>query len=597
MATFALVIGLAALLATSSAQSNNERVWSSVAFIYHGETTPARGVYTTRSITPIGAHQMFAQGSVFRARYLVDGNTTGETVDHATIQGVEPLAIDGSQTSVITTNDGYISTSAMAFMQGLYPPVDLAVANSAGGLRAAALANGTVIDYPLNGYQYPDINTLSTLDPDFIWINGKATCSNYYASILNFTDDPWAQQLHDQTLPFYQRLWHGIFAGAFPLSMASFFYATDLYEYAAYQYAHDNSTHSQMNQVDLAMLALYAGIQQRDLNGNLSASGGGDGDMIRAIAGRTLAAKVLSYLKLNMASKGSSNKLNLMVGPFDPMIAFFALAGLVDGPSADNFQTIPNPGSAMVFELFSNGGNGSYPAMREMWVRFLYRNSSLPGARFVEYSLFGNGNSRSTLRFNDFASGMQGISLDGVSSWCNTCGSINLFCSGLTSNSGGYPGSPATSGGSGSDSNYNDNSNKIDPVVAGVIGAAVTCGVAGLVLLASILLGFVRLSSSRDRRNSSSLGGGFKGADKMTSDNDLSYAKGGVRHERTGSWELRNGGKGTEQGVTSVTDAGSGAAVVRSKDRVATSRTRSFDEERDDISVMGASPVEPRQGL
>ena len=167
MATFALVIGLAALLA--SAQSDNRRVWSSVAFVYHGETTPARGVYTTRSLTPIGAQQMFAQGSVFRARYLLDGNTTGEAVDRATIQDMEPLAIDGSQTSVISTNDGYISTSAIAFMQGLYPPVNLAVADSAGGLRAAALANGTLIEYPLNGYQYPDINTLSTLDPDFIW--------------------------------------------------------------------------------------------------------------------------------------------------------------------------------------------------------------------------------------------------------------------------------------------------------------------------------------------------------------------------------------------------------------------------------------------
>ncbi|OIW27189.1 phosphoglycerate mutase-like protein, partial [Coniochaeta ligniaria NRRL 30616] len=529
-------------------QSSNERVWSSVAYIYHGETTPARGVYTTQSLTPVGAQQMFAQGSMFRARYIVDGNYTDEessVTTHATIQGMEPLAIDSDQTSAISTNDRYISTSAIAFMQGLYPPVDLAVANSAGGLRAAALANGSLVDYPLNGYQYPDIDTLSTLDPDFIWINGKATCSKYYESVLNFTDDPVVVEMHDQTLNFYQRLWDAIFSSAFPLSMASFYYANDLYEYAAYQYNHDNTTHSKMTSVDLAMLALYAGIQQRDLNGNLSASGAVQGDMIRAISGRTLAAKVLAGLKLNMASRGSSNKLNLMFGSFEPMIAFFALSGLVNGPSADNFEQLPNPGAAMVFELFSNGGNGSYPAAHDLWVRFLYRSSSIAGTPFVEYSLFGNGNSQAEMRYSDFASGMQAIALDGIAAWCNICGSINLFCSGLSSNSGGSSGLPSTSYSSGA------GIGRINPVVAGVIGSAVSSGLAGLLLFALVWLGFVRFSASRRDRRLGTLGG-FKGAEKMASDNDLSYAKSGARHERTDSWELRNGAKATEEGRATV---------------------------------------------
>lgn len=171
MATLALVVSLAALIVSSSGQSNDERVWSSVAYIYHGERTPARGgVSTTPSLTPFGAQQMFAQGSAFRARYLVDDNTTDESVaTSALIQAIEPLALDNSQTSAISTNDSYISTGAIAFMQGLYLPANLNVAQSAGGLQAAVLANGSIIEAPLNGYQYPSIETLSTLDPDFIW--------------------------------------------------------------------------------------------------------------------------------------------------------------------------------------------------------------------------------------------------------------------------------------------------------------------------------------------------------------------------------------------------------------------------------------------
>jgi hypothetical protein len=76
----------------------------------------------------------------------------------------------------------------------------------------------------------------------------------------------------------------------------------------------------------------------------------------------------------------------------------------------------------------------------------------------------------------------------------------------------------------------------------------------------------------------------------MASDNDLSYAKGGVRHERTGSWELRNGAKKSAEdgGAVATGDAG----VVVDKGR-ASSRARSVDD--DAISVMGATPVEPRQ--
>ena len=388
-------------------------------------------------------------------------------------------------------------------------------------------------------------------------------------------------QVHDQTLPFYQRMYDDIFSDAFPPSMGSFFYATDLYEYAAYLWNHDNRTHTKITSEDFGLLAMYAGVQQQALIGNLSVSGNQQGDMIRAISGRTLAAKVLANLKLNMASHGNTNKLNLMFGSFDPMVAFFALAGLVNGPSADNFEELPKPGAAMVFELFSNGGNGSYPAARDLWVRFLYRNSSLPGTPFIEYSLFGNGNAQSVLPYADFTSGIRAIALDGVAAWCNTCGSINLFCSGLKSNSDGSSGLPSVDGTTGS------NSGRLDPAVAGAIGAAVTCGVVGLLFLAAVLLGFVHVSTSRDRRNSSL--GGFKGAEKMASDNDLSYAKSGVRHERIGSWELRNGAKATEEGV-----AAPEAGAVVDKGR-ASSGARSVDD--DAISVIGATPVEPRQSV
>jgi len=101
--------------------------------------------------------------------------------------------------------------------------------------------------------------------------------------------------------------------------------------------------------------------------------------------------------------------------------------------------------------------------------------------------------------------------------------------------------------GSGSDSGSSSpapstSSNEVSPQVAGVIGAAVTIGVIVLAIAAAVLFGGLRVHRSGDKRITSSFGG-FKGAEKLASDTDLTIAKGGagpsiVRHERVGSWEL-----------------------------------------------------------
>jgi hypothetical protein len=51
-----------------------------------------------------------------RQRYL--NGTTGSVVN-----GMKSSAIDNSQLYILGTDDDFVSTSAMAFMQGFYPPV------------------------------------------------------------------------------------------------------------------------------------------------------------------------------------------------------------------------------------------------------------------------------------------------------------------------------------------------------------------------------------------------------------------------------------------------------------------------------------------
>lgn len=141
-------------------------VWSSFAYILHGERTPLATSSLSATLTTYGAQQMFAQGQMFRDRYLTsststdDGNVTGSFP----IVGLSRRALDNSQLDIMTNTDTFNVASAMAFMQGLYPPTPDAFVENDGGRNASTLSNGSVVDFPLDGYQYPNIQATSALD-------------------------------------------------------------------------------------------------------------------------------------------------------------------------------------------------------------------------------------------------------------------------------------------------------------------------------------------------------------------------------------------------------------------------------------------------
>jgi len=162
-------IATAQLLGLSSAQSSDEHVWSSVAWILHGERTPIWGLTPSPALTPIGAQQMFGQGSLLRSRYLQNIMDLDDEAGRAPIVGIERNAIDNTQLSIMTNTDEFMVTSAQAFAQGLYPPLLQVFSNSTGGMEGAMLPNGSIVNFPLGGYQYPSIRTFSILDHESIW--------------------------------------------------------------------------------------------------------------------------------------------------------------------------------------------------------------------------------------------------------------------------------------------------------------------------------------------------------------------------------------------------------------------------------------------
>ncbi|KAI1456502.1 phosphoglycerate mutase-like protein [Annulohypoxylon moriforme] len=581
MASYSLATLVAAfsLVGEALAISTNETVWSSFSYVLYGERTPLQAQLAP-SLTPLGAQQLYSQGALFRARYLSpNANLSAEEnaiTTNSPISGIEVQALDNSQLSIYSTTDDYVVGGALAFLQGLYPPITRTFASNNGGENASVLANGTMIDYPLDGYQYPNILTIPVTDMSSVWLEGHAACAEYWASSNDFRSSTIGQEMYNSTLNFYQRTFSEVFPGAIANSMLNFDYAYDLYDYAQYQYDHNETAQQTLNVNRLAILQSLANIQQFDLNGNLSASGSQEGDMIRAISGRMLAARIVAQLSAHIHSGGTANKMTLLFGSFEPFLAFFALSNLSDTASTGLFRQIPLPGSAMVFELFSTTNDISYPSEAELWIRFLYRNGTDADAPMMEYPLFGLGNSETRMRWSDFQESIATFSIQDISDWCNLCGSVTLFCSALGETSGTSSGSLSSGGASGSAS--------VSPAVAGVIGALTTIAVFLAAGLVAFVFGGLRIRrggvSEADRRRSSL--GGFKGAEKMASDHDVSIARTGVRHERVGSWELGGPGSVTVPPRAATSEDGPSAFFGAS-----------LKHDDDEESILGAKPVHP----
>lgn len=161
------------LVYSRSVQAVDETVWSAFAYVLNGERTPLHGPGTAQGrLTSLGAQQMLSQGSLLRTRWLTNGTSAGKDTNATTIApiaNIEKRAIDNDQLSIYSSRDDHVTAGALAFMQGLYPPQTQTFAVNNGGINASVLANGSLVDFPLDGYMYPNIQTLSLSDSESVW--------------------------------------------------------------------------------------------------------------------------------------------------------------------------------------------------------------------------------------------------------------------------------------------------------------------------------------------------------------------------------------------------------------------------------------------
>ncbi|KAJ5587287.1 Histidine phosphatase superfamily clade-2 [Penicillium hispanicum] len=539
LAIVALILPFPALIA---AQDYTETVWGVFAYTIHGDNTPdVLAGPRPRSLSDYGASQLLTAGSAFRARYVASAGTSNST--ESAIQYISSIILDSRDVSVLSTTEQYDVASAIAFMQGLYPPPNLS--NS-----TEALANGSTYTSPFNGYQYPQIMTLGEADPQSVLVAGSAECDMHQAAEYEYQVSNEAQEIIQETDGFYANLWHLVLSGVYDESSATYANAVDISDYVEYEALHNKTALMQLSTDDirrarwLADRYTWATNAQDTTSSNQSFIGAAS-----PIAGQTLAASIAQAFNLNIEAFGTQQKMTLLFGSDEPAVALASLIGLASDRQP-NFYSRPAKGASLVFELFSfeaDEVDPSYPGSDNLYVRFFLHNGTDSATKFTPYPLFGNGPSQTYMRYSEFESELETFSVQSTQEWCLRCNSPSLFCTGVLESHDSAP----------------KGKKRMAPAVAGVIGAVIMLAIIGT----AAAIGFF-LCGLRKRMGHKPSTGGFKGNDKLASDTDVSFrnpiwgmsktAEAGQQdelaageviargHERVGSWELGQAKNGVD---------------------------------------------------
>ncbi|RAL14033.1 uncharacterized protein BO97DRAFT_412823 [Aspergillus homomorphus CBS 101889] len=495
-----------------SAQTLKEQVWAVFAYTLHGDSIPT-ALPRESVVTPYGASELYAAGSAFRDRYIAINSA--DVSPSTRIERISSYVLADEDIDILTTTDASVIASAQAFMQGLYPNLNETY-DSQFFDPIFHMSNGSVTTGPLGGYQYPRIISASLDDPQSVTVAGHQNCMLHQTADSEYQNSPETQELIQTSGPFFNRLYEFSLRDTFDRSSANYLNAVSISEFLQYQLLHNETLLHSLNEDDIKLAKWYADKYTFATNGNTTSSSPIQSGNVRAIAGRTMASRVLDVFNTNILNRGDSSKLTFLFGNPEPAVALTSLLRLAS-PQQSNFYSRPALGASIILELFSLESDAypTYPDPTKLYVRFLLRNGTDEGAEFRPYPLFGLSPSNTDVSYSEFQAELTKFALNSTEAWCLQCSSSSaVFCPGVLEADGVSSTQKSSSG-----------DNNITPAVAGVIGAIVTLVVIGMFAAAGFLFFGVRMN----RQYKSNLTD-VKGGIKLASDSNLPLRENMVKY-------------------------------------------------------------------
>ena len=157
MAHLALCIFALLTLLTTRAVADIT-VHSSFLFLRTGDRTPLTLTSTTPTLSPLGAQQLYSVGEFFRARYITNALSLGNSssaLNTATIANLSVHQVVNAQLYLLALDQPYSVASATAFLQGIYPPFSIMTDGNGGNLGEGdgVLSGGALAELGLLGNQ------------------------------------------------------------------------------------------------------------------------------------------------------------------------------------------------------------------------------------------------------------------------------------------------------------------------------------------------------------------------------------------------------------------------------------------------------------
>ncbi|GAB7362117.1 hypothetical protein MBLNU230_g2145t1 [Neophaeotheca triangularis] len=462
------LLALAALPAASVLAQGDETILGAYLFHRHGDRTAK--VTAPSNLTDLGYRQVYTSGDYYRNRYITSDA-------EYRIDGINSDLVKQSQISITSPASTVLQNSAVGFLQGLYPPVGAT-------LGSQELRNGSTVSSPLNGYQLIPVTLIESGSgsEDNTWLQESTGCAQAVTSSDDYFESEEYTSLLESTEGFYNNLLP-VIQSEFDESESNFNNAYSIWDYIHVASIHNETISSSDLLTPEVMLQLrtLADSQQWGLAYNSS-------DNMRAVAGMTLAAEIVQFLKESIESEGEQ-KIGIQFGSYGTFMSFFGLADLQKDNS--DFMGVPDYASSMSFELFTTAdiSSGSYPDVEDINVRFLFHNGTADNySEPVQYPLFGSGSD--SLSWKDFSSGMNQFALGDTEKWCTACGNFTGTCAAYGSDATGSLQSSEEQGSAGG--------NGLSPAVNGVIGALVTLIVILAIQSLIMLVGGFRLVSKKN---------------------------------------------------------------------------------------------------
>ncbi|KAF3926088.1 hypothetical protein ABW20_dc0109918 [Dactylellina cionopaga] len=529
VASFGLLAAAAAQETKSPVLQTNGTVLS--VFIFHNHCDRTSMILPDGSaggkFGAPGATMCYADGTYYWNKYFRDDSALK-------IYGTSQIYNEDYVNAEVPNVDISVQ-SATAFMQGVFKPVDLISTVTSGETQDEA-DNSTFVNGPLQGYQYAPITTYRSTDPQSIWVAGNLLqCNNQKtASGLYYASDDY-KEIFAESQPFLASLYEPYFQGVFEENMMVFFNSWVLFDYVEQNRLANNQTLLDMPDEDFQRLRVYANHLEFNLYANTTTAGSpnwADGDTsetLRDVGGRLLAGKAARMFRDTIASGGWQNKFNFVLGNFDIMMSFFAVANLTS--RSDDFYGIPDLGSSIVLELYTDDTTLNTDGQIDptsIKVAFGFRNGTSVDDTLTYWPLFDDDPQGDpvSMVLDKFLAKMDQVSVDSVGQWCSVCSAQVDFCQTSETSPNG---SSNPNGSDSSQGSTDQSQNRMNPAVAGIIGAVIMLALIGI---AAVIAFFIfGVGVKRDRRRSSVFGSisslGKNGQrEKMTSEIELPLSPG-----------------------------------------------------------------------